>query len=656
MHSFFASFSFLFVFGIFLFLPGFFVLRLFFKRHLFSRLERLLFSFAVSVGLFDFLALFMEAINVRLHTTSLFLGGIAVLFFLYGIKKLYQYLPFFEKNTSDEIVETTTHFSQSQKWLFMILLGMTVLIKIVYMGDAVLPTATDLGHHMYWAKLITETKRLPLYTKQEIITESDHSYTLSDPQPIADFIVGEHIPFALLHIFSGADFFSAFPATTLLFVNILCLLALVALSARFASEIQPLFPDTKIFTQEYVALATLFFFGPLYTLASPQMKFVSGGVVGNTFGNLFLPLILLCFYRAFQKQHSGFLSLGFFLTLTLAYTHHLSMLILLFVGFGVIATYLFFHARTILPIVRAWLKIFLKPAPLFTFVFATLFFFLVAMPTYIETQAVGTALGTPTKTTRTGLSFYQITFSSGEARVALGLVGLVLVAFIKRLRRSYAGAFLFGWSAILLVMTLKPGLLFINIPSNRIGTYLSFPLGLVAAGTLVGLIALLFARPSTLRLPQAVTLVIIFSLLIFSLGSGSFDNSQTLLPQSKALPALETFAATKYLSKHLSPNDLVLKDHNYIVADAWMKLFFLRDYAYPLSRGFFKRYEDNPHREQCTLLMIAVPNTTRGEKCFSDLGVDYVVVNPHFDTAQFEKSSKFSRVYANDTVHIYKKK
>jgi hypothetical protein len=45
------------------------------------------------------------------------------------------------------------------------------------------------------------------------------------------------------------------------------------------------------------------------------------------------------------------------------------------------------------------------------------------MPTYIETQAVGTALGTPTKTTRTGLSFYQITFSSGEARVATMVPG-----------------------------------------------------------------------------------------------------------------------------------------------------------------------------------------------------------------------------------------
>jgi hypothetical protein len=87
-----------------------------------------------------------------------------------------------------------------------------------------------------------------------------------------------------------------------------------------------------------------------------------------------------------------------------------------------------------------------------------------------------------------------------------------------------------------------------------------------------------------------------------------------------------------------------------------MKLFFLRDYAYPLSRGFFKRYEDNPNREQCTLLMISVPNTPRGEKCYNDLGVDFVVVNPHIDTTQFKKSDSFSRIYASDTVDIYKKK
>lgn len=86
-----------------------------------------------------------------------------------------------------------------------------------------------------------------------------------------------------------------------------------------------------------------------------------------------------------------------------------------------------------------------------------------------------------------------------------------------------------------------------------------------------------------------------------------------------------------------------------------MKLFFLRGYTYPLSRGFFKRYEDNPNREQCTLLMISVPNTARGEKCYTETGTNYVVVNPKFDITPFEKSARFNRIYASESIHIYQR-
>lgn len=84
-----------------------------------------------------------------------------------------------------------------------------------------------------------------------------------------------------------------------------------------------------------------------------------------------------------------------------------------------------------------------------------------------------------------------------------------------------------------------------------------------------------------------------------------------------------------------------------------MKLFFLRDYGYPLSRGFFKRYQDNPNREQCTLLMISVPNTERAQKCYTETDTQYVVVNPKFDVTPFEKSSHFSRIYTSPDIHIY---
>lgn len=641
--------------GILLFLPGWIALRSFFgKQRPFLPFETLIFSFGISIGLIDFLMIALGKADITLNMFSL--SG-ALIASLIAISTIAFAMRLSRKNGGSTIEENSHSFSfnKRQGWLFIIMIALTILIKVIYLTYAVLPTATDLGHHMYWAKLIATTGMLPLYAKQEIVTGADNSYQLTAPQPIADFIIGEHLPFAAISIFTGLDFFSAFPVIFLFLLNLLGLIALSMLALRLVSGIRNSFFSAHTFTPQNVALAALFFFGPLYTLASPQAKFVSGGVVGNTFGNFFIPLIILAYYRAFKEKNSGFLALGFFLTLILAYTHHLSMLILLFVLLASALAYLVFQYDALKETLYSWWKLLYSPAPILIALSACIFFFAVAMPTYIETDAIGTALGTPTKMTRTGLTFLQITFSSGESRVALGLAGLAaLLAFTSR--RRYATAFLFGWSIILLVMTLEPQWLFIDIPSNRIGAYLSFPLGMLAAIATVAFFASLRTTSSGLRLPHLLLLVASFSLFVFSIGSGSFDNSQTLLPKNKAFDVLQTFTASRYLAQHSSLNDIILKDHNYIVADAWMKLFFLRDYAYPLSRGFFKRYEDNPDREQCTLLMISVPNTPRGEKCYNDLGVDLVVVNPHFDTTQFEKSQKFSRIYASDDIHIYERK
>ncbi len=641
--------------GILLFLPGWIMLRVFFGGHRpFLPLETLLFSFGLGIGLIDFLMIALGKTGITLDAVSISVGIVIVLCVLALMAFVMCRLKTSVATPGTQDVPVSV-FSKRQGWLFVTLIALTLLIKAIYLTHAVLPTATDLGHHMYWVKLIATTGTLPSYVKQEIITDTDNTYQLTAPQPIADFIIGEHLPFAAIDMFTGLDFFSAFPVIFLLLINMLGLLALCMLALRLASGIRSPFFSEHAFTPQNVALAVLFFFGPLYTLASPQAKFVSGGVVGNTFGNLFITLIILAYYRAFKEKKSGFLALGFFLTFILAYTHHLSTLILLFVLIASALAYLVFRSDSLGETFRSWRKLFFAPAPLLLALFACIFFFTIAMPTYIETNAVGTALGTPTKTTRTGLSFAQIASSSGEARVAIGLAGIaILLAFVSRKR--YAAAFLLGWSAILLVMTLEPQWLFIDIPSNRIGSYLSFPLGMLAAFALIAFFASLRAASSALRMPPLLLLVTSFTLFVFVSGSGSYDNSRTLLPQNKAFGVLQTFTASRYLAAHSAQNDVILKDHNYIVADSWMKLFFLRDYAYPLSRGFFKRYEDNPDREQCTLLMISVPNTARGEKCYTDLGVNLVVVNPHFDTAQFEKSGKFSRIYASDNIHIYERK
>lgn len=654
MHPFLTTLSFLLASGALFFLPGFLMLRSFFgKKSSLLPFETFLFSFGLSVGLLDFVMIALGKAHIPFNTGTLALGILMSLAILALIAKSISLLG---SPASKYREKSDFSFSKYQNILFIALVALTILIKTVYMMHAVLPTATDLGHHLYWSKLIAETGTLPSYSKQEIITDANGTYQITDPQPIADFIIGEHLPFAAIGIFAKTDFFSAFPAVFLLFINLLSLLALFALALRLASGLRDTLPKGDIFTPQNIALAALFFFGPLYTLASPQAKFVSGGVVGNTFGNLFIPLILLAYYRAFQEKRPGFLALGFFLTFALAYIHHLSTLMLLFALVASVFAYLVFHFDTLAGTFRSWMKLLFSPGPLLVALFAFVFFFAVAMPTYIETNAVGTALGTPTKTTRTGLSFLQIASSNGEARVALGIAGIALLLAAAKMRRHYAGAFLLGWSIILLIMTMRPQWLFIDIPSNRIGAYLSFPLGLLAAFALAALFATFRSTEKKLFIPSILFFLIGFAAFAFSAGSGSYDNSQTLLPKSKALDALQTFHATQYLASRNRPEDIILKDHNYIAADAWMKLFFLRDYAYPLSRGFFKRYEDNPDREQCTLYMISVPNTPQGEKCYDETGTDLVMINPEFDTTQFEKSTKFSRIYANDEVHIYQRK
>ena len=76
----------------------------------------------------------------------------------------------------------------------------------------------------------------------------------------------------------------------------------------------------------------------------------------------------------------------------------------------------------------------------------------------------------------------------------------------------------------------------------------------------------------------------------------------------------------------------------------------------PLSRAFFKRYENNPYRETCTLDMISQPNSETAQKCFEGLGVRFVMVHTDHDASQFNGSDNFSRVYQNDELSVYLRK
>jgi hypothetical protein len=383
------------------------------------------------------------------------------------------------KSTGD--TASAFHCTPTQGMLFLLIIALTIFTKSIYLSDAAFPTSTDLGHHSYWAKLITETERLPDYSERKIMVLPDGKESLSAPQPIADFIIGEHLPLAAIALFSKSAFVSAFPVIVLFLVNMLSLLACFALAVRFGEEIRTKFKD---FLPIHFGLIVLFLLGPIYALATPQAKFVSGGVVGNTFGNLFIPLILLFFLRSVREKNPIFLGISFFLTFTLAYTHHLSTLVLLFILIASILTTIVLQRKSLRSLFVSWFHLLRHPFPIVTSAACTLFFFVVALPTYIETHAIGTAIGTPTKLTRTGLAFSEILSGSGSARGSLGIAGLLLMFFFARSFKNTAGI-LIGWTMILLVMSLWPSLVFLDIPSNRIGSYALFPLTLMAGFALL---------------------------------------------------------------------------------------------------------------------------------------------------------------------------
>ena len=316
----------------------------------------------------------MGKTSIHYTFTSLSIALFSAVFTLFLGSLLYRrfFLRTSPKKTSEE---SSLSFSHTQTGLFIILLVITVLIKTIYLSHAILPTATDLGHHMYWSKVIAESGTLPTYEKSDIVTDINGNYQIASPEPIADFIIGEHLPFAAIYLFTGIDFLSAFPILFLLFINLMSTLALVVLAQSFAQDLKGHFLHSRLFTRENIALATLFFFGPLYTLASPQAKFVSGGVVGNTLGNFFMPVIFYAFYRALSEKRSDFLALGMLLTFSLAYIHHLSTLMTLFVLIGVAVTSLIIRFNSFTETLRSWFELILRPKPLLVLLSACIFFF-----------------------------------------------------------------------------------------------------------------------------------------------------------------------------------------------------------------------------------------------------------------------------------------
>jgi len=610
-----------------LFLPGYLLLWAIFGKGKLGSLEKLVASFGLSITLLNFLLFVFSKIGIRLTAMPIILGIVGILI-VCGLIYFYKNANKAEKaDDADKLF----NFSKKQFALILIFLFLTFLIKTAYLSNSVIPTATDMGHHMYWAKMMSLTGSLSTY----------------DGMP--DFIIGEHTIFSVLNILSGVNFFSAFPIVILYLVNIFSILAVFILTLR-------------IFNNKNVAILSLLFLGIIYAVSSPQAKFVSGGVIGNVLGNYFLPIIFYFYFRAFkflsnkeilrqaqdEKNSKAFLSLAIFLTFGMFYTHHLTSFVFLFSFLFLIIFFLIVNYANLEEVWKKTWRVVFSWEVLATLAICLLFFFFIFTPTYVSGKAVDTAVGSPVKSTRTGLSLENINSTVGDPRMALGIVGLIFLGIFYQ-KRNFGYAIVVAWPVMIFSMSVKPGWLFVDIPSNRIGNYLTYPIAILCAYGF-------WTVFKNLKINNLVRVG--YFLLIIFVFSWGFRDSATLFKQSASSSELtQTFEASAYLAQSLGAEDKILKDHNYLTADAWIKLFFMRGYRFPESRGYFKRYEDptNP-REMCTLYMISEPASENGKKCFAESGTNFLMINPIYDSGQFMKTNNFDWVYAGEKIGIFYKK
>jgi len=465
-----------------LFLPGFALLRTIWGKRVFSALETFVFSFGLSIVVVDGLMLLMNRLTIPLTRWTL-IGGIGTLVVVF-------YLIFRKRFHATASPAGTSNFlSKRQAIIVGALMLLTVAIKTYYLSNNILPTSTDLGHHMYWSQTIVDEHKLPVYEKQDI-EQKDGQYLISEAGPISDFIVGEHLIFSGLALISGSSLISAQPILVLYLIDLIGLLAIFILVQR-AFQGSPLGSSAAL-----IALGIL---GPLYAISAPQAQYVAGGVIGNLIGNLLIPLAVYCLLRGLKEIRSDFITTGIILIGGLFYTHHLtSFLFLYLLGFAILI-FVFLNFRGLRATLVEWKKFLFAPSVLMTIGGLVLFLLVIYTPSYISNGAVATVARAPTKTTREGMRFFELVNSFGSARLALGLFAILLLAFFKKWNR-YASALLLGWTISILLILLWPNWLRIDIPTIRIANYFTFPISIMCAITLAYLLFVIRSRWSSGRM------------------------------------------------------------------------------------------------------------------------------------------------------------
>ena len=667
------------------FLPGYFLLRAIFIKNYntLAALEKLLITFTLSLASTNAIMLLMNYFHIAISRTNLFLGIIGVSFVLVGVSFILKIKSFNHSklisNFKFQISNLNTP-SYRQILLFITLLGFSIFLRSVYISDSIFPKTTDFGHHIYWANYISTNQELPTYSEK--------------------FIIGEHLPFAAINILSGISYISPLAVITLFLFNIFTLIAVFVLTywlaVPFNKTFQKIFPQIKKISAYDVALWGLFIIGILYPISAPQVKFVSGGVIGNIIGNFLIITAIYAFLKAITTRSTAFIALFLISTITLVYTHHLSSFIFIYsfitilISF-VILTLLFvkFNLLKFFKLVFKHLKPFFYPLPLAIIIIGLFFLFQVRIPSYLNSEAIDVAVGTPTKITRVGFGLSNILERVGSWRVLFaGIFGLITLPILVTLLRSRALsptshssavaasekarlllislalslAILFAWTKILFLMSWKPDLLKVDIPSRRIITYLTYPLTIMASFG----IAYFFTIIKTKLSKQLFAFLFLFFLglgIISGFGQDITANQRTtagkfeISDEVNSREVMQTYLAAMYLASNTTSEEMVLKDHKFLEGDTWMKLFFMRDYKYPLSRTYDRRYEDTTNkRETCTRDMVLKPNSEIGQQCFAKTNTHYIVLKKSHDDAIFKKSPNFQQVYSSKTVTVFQRK
>jgi len=666
-----------------LFLPGYFLLlTIFAKSGKFSSLEKFVLSCGLSIISVDFLMMILNRLHIPITRASLL---ITLLIFMSACFAIYASRTFkmssrlfvwvnglnkffpqnlmlrmkvrdeYRKQKNDlEVGEKTGHlfnFSKRQIILIIGIIFLTIFIKADYLADNVLPSATDLGHHMYWAKEIAASGTIPPYAQKDI-EQIDGGYQIGAAHSISDFIIGEHLIFAAIALLGGLDLISYFPILTLFAINLASILAIFILAIRFFE---------KHAQAKNIAILTLFLVGPLFAISPPQAKYVFGGVIGNIIGNLLVPIAFYFFYRALEEKNKIFATLAIFTTMGLFYTHHLTGFVLLFILALSVVLLLVFNFRRAREMTRQWLKIFFSRPVILFLVFALVFVAVIYTPSYLKNTAVNTVIGGPKKIEHQGLSFSQFKFTVGEPREALGLIGAALILFLLYKRRNreefgYPNAFLFAWVSVIILISIFPDWMHISVPSARIGNYGSFPLSILASFVIIemaGRIKINSPEGEKIFLNSKMLAAALILLFSFVVAAGFYDNAQNQSQDQLAQKTVQTFAAAQYLAKNTDAKDQILHDHVFITADSWIKLFFMRDYDFPFYRANFDRYTNGiDKKETCTLSMISTPGSADSQKCYQNLGIDFVMIGKT-DAPQFVKENSFWQVYNNGEINTY---